>query len=116
MSIHFLSIIYTSNKTYNHAKERMAKQSLGVENSKVHTKHLHTHINNKHHKIKFHPHIYDHQAPPPKKVLPSSTTSTTNTNTITSELNLTPLPKIAKHQTFLCNCQHNKLKTLNLTF
>jgi len=43
----FSNIIYTSNKTNNHAKERIPKQLLGVENSKVHTNAF-THINNKH--------------------------------------------------------------------
>jgi hypothetical protein len=38
----FSNIIYTSNKTYNHSKERILEQLLGVENSKVHTKCLHT--------------------------------------------------------------------------
>ncbi len=79
------------------------------------TQNAFTHINNKYHKKKFHPHIYDHQTPPPKKVPPSSTKLTTNTNAITSKLNLTPSPQNL-HQTFLCNCQHNKLKTLNLNF
>jgi hypothetical protein len=38
----FSNIIYMSNKTYNYAKERIPKQLLGVENSKVYTKCLHT--------------------------------------------------------------------------
>lgn len=92
----FSNIIYMSNKTYNYVKERIPKQLLGVENSKVHTKCLHT---------------YKQQTPrekvPPSHIWSSNTTIQKNSTFKhkidnqhqynSKQVEPTPLPKIVKH-------------------